>query len=290
MEKAPHNSYIVMASSEDTLRLISGIFVARFSRAKTGFVTAVFQQTEQTFAGQCPGYQACDTPYHDFAHTCQAAVAVARILDGHFKSKRTPTLSARDFELGIAAILLHDIGFLKNTGDSSGTGAKHAFLHVERSIQIAEESLPRLGVTTDEFRIVELAIRSTVLNADMGKLGFRDERERMLGCVVGTGDLLGAMAAPDYPEKLAALYEELAEVVDSRSDASGTDVKEYKSVEDLMGRTRQFHRRYAEPMLNEQWGQVYRELEYHFADGGNPYLEAIEANLNRIDQLLCNRF
>lgn len=285
MEKISRDPDVDAVSPAEALRAVCGIFSAYFSDKDAEFITTVFHQTQNVFAGHHPDYQRCDTAFHDFAHTCQATVAVARILDGHLKSKRPPSLTARDCELGVAGILLHDIGFLKDAGDRSGTGAKHTVVHVDRSVRFAEEFLPRFEVTPDEVRIVQLAIRSTALNVDMSKLAFRNERERYIGCVLGTGDILGTMAAPDYPERLPALYQELAEAA-AYSPLREGEIEDYESAEDLLRKTRDFYRTYAQRMLDQQWGQVYRALEYHFTDGRNHYLQSIEANLDRIDRLL----
>jgi hypothetical protein len=284
MEKPSRDPYISTVTPEETVRLTSAIFLAHFSGQSIGFVSAVFHQVQDAFVGRHLGYQRCDTAFHDFAHTCQATVATARLLDGHLKSKGSPALTARDFELAVAGILLHDIGFLKDAGDHSGTGAKHAVVHVDRSAKFAEEFLPRLGVTSDEVRFVQLVIRSTSMNVDMSKLSFRNERERCIGCVLGTADILGTMAAPDYPERLPALYQELAEAAEYSPLREG-EIEDYQSAEDLLRKTRDFYRNYVLRMLDQQWGQVYRALEHHFADGRNHYLQAAEVNLDRIDRL-----
>jgi hypothetical protein len=284
MEKIPHSSQIDTVTPAEALCIVCGIFSAHFPGNNAEFITSVFQQTQNAFAGRHSGYQRCDTPFHDFAHTCQATVATVRILDGLLKSNPPLALTVRDFELGVAGILLHDIGFLKDAGDDLGTGAKHAVVHVVRSATFAEGFLPHFGVTPDEIRIVQLAIRSTALNVDMSKLAFRNERERCLGCVVGTGDILGTMAAPDYPERLPALYQELVEAAEYSALGEG-EVEDYQSVEDLLRKTRDFYRNYVLRMLDQQWGQVYRALEHHFDDGHNHYLQAAEVNLNRIDRL-----
>lgn len=268
------------------MRYASTIFLAHFPNHGAGFISAVFHEVQNAFAGTQQGYQRCDTTFHDLVHTCQATVATIRIFDGHLKSRQPPVLTLRDFELGAAGILLHDIGFLKETGDDSGTGAKHTIVHVDRSAKFAEKFLPRFGVTPDEVRIVQLAIQSTALNVAMSQLPFRNERERLIGCAVGTGDILGAMAAPDYPERLPKLYEEFAEAA-AHADLRPKEIAQYQSPEELLCKTRDFYHSYVQPMLEEQWARIYKALEYHFADGRNHYLQAIEKNLERIDRILA---
>ena len=285
MGKPPGDPLIDTVPPEETLRLTSAIFLAHFPGRSTDFVSAVFHQVKKAFAGAYPGYQPCDTAFHNLAHTCQAAVATVRIFDGHLKSGRPPALTPRDFELGVAGILLHDIGFLKETGDDSGTGAKYTFVHVDRSATFAENFLPRFAVTPDEIRMVQLAIHSTATTGDISGLAFHDDRERFIGCAVGTGDILGTMAAPDYPERLPALYREFAEAATCTHVREG-EIAHYPNAEALLRKTRDFYRSYVLRALDRQWGQVYRVLEYHFGDGCDHYLPAIEANLDRIDRIL----
>jgi hypothetical protein len=286
MEKPSRDPYIDTITPEKTVRLVSAIFLAHFPGRSAEFISAVFHRIQSAFAGDYPGYQRCDTAFHDHTHTCQATVATARIFDGHLKSGRPPVLTPRNFELGVAGILLHDIGFLKEAGDDSGTGAKHTLVHVDRGAKFAERFLPQFGATPDEVRIVQLAIHSTAMNVDMSKLLFRDERERFIGCALGTGDILGMMAAPDYPELLPGLYQEFAEAAAYTPLREG-ELTHYQNTEDLLRKTRDFYRGYVRRMLDQQWRGVYKTLEYHFTDTCNHYLQAIESNLDRIDRMLA---
>jgi len=260
---------------QETLPYVRQLFLESFPGRSPEFLAAVFGRVSDLFAGRYPGYQACDTKFHDVAHTCQATVATLRILDGQRKSGRQPVLAARDFELAHAAILLHDAGYIKQAGDTEGTGAKYTLTHVERSAEFAGTFLAPFGVTDDEIRIVRLAIQCTGVQVDTSRLAFRDERERFLGCALGTGDMLGQMAAANYPEQLPALYREFAEA----------GITAYRDAADLMRRTRGFYAGDVRKLLNEEWGSVHQVLSCHFGDGRNLYFEAIERNLDRIDQM-----
>ena len=48
-----------------------------------------------------------------------------------------PKLNPRLFELAVAAVLLHDSGYLKLRSDNVGTGAKYTYCHVLRSCSFA---------------------------------------------------------------------------------------------------------------------------------------------------------
>jgi hypothetical protein len=261
---------------QETLQFVRQLFHENFPERSPEFLAAVFDKVCDLFAGRYPGYQACDTKFHDLAHTCQATIATLRILDGQIKSGQSPAVTARDFELALAAILLHDAGYIKQAGDTEGTGAKYTLTHVDRSADFAATFLPPLGVTVDEIRVVRLAIQCTGLRVDTSRLQFQDERERFLGCALGTGDMLGQMAAANYPEQLPVLYNEFVEA----------GITTYRSADDLLRRTRGFYVGDVKELLDKEWARVYRVLPYHFGNGRNLYFKAIELNLDRIDQLL----
>jgi len=272
--------------AEQTLSAVSGTIASLFSGRRSSFLELAFEKTKGLFEGNYPGYQRCDTPYHNFSHTCDVMVATARILDGHIKSGETPLLILRDFELAMAAALLHDSGLIKEVGDDEGTGARYASMHVARGIRFAGKFLPSLGVKPDEIHTVQLAIRCTEIDVDIARLKFRDERERFLGCALGAGDLLGQMAAADYPERLPSLYVEYREATQSaQRPVAG---RRYQNADDLLRRTRNFYETHVRGLLNMRWAGVHRALTHHFASGRNELLEAIEDNLTRIDLVLAD--
>lgn len=275
-----------LGTPDETREAIAAIFRLHFPDRSEDFLGRVFARVCDLFAGRYPGYQRCDTLYHDLAHTCQATLALVRLLDGHLKSRQPPALAARDYELAVAAILLHDSGYLKKVGDHEGTGAKYTLIHVERSAEFAAKFLPPLGVTPQEVEMVQKAIYCTGVKAQADRVTFRDERERFIGQALGTGDVLGQMAAPNYPQRLPSLYREFAEAVRHEGDGRAGELAYYTSAEDLLRKTRWFYENYVKQMLETQWGGVHRALTHHFPDGRNRYFEAIEANLAKIDSLV----
>ncbi|MDA2929589.1 hypothetical protein MYX84_06530 [Acidobacteria bacterium AH-259-O06] len=274
-----------IANPKQTLNFVEKTFTSHFSDRSTTFLCKVFGGVEDLFAGRYPGYQGSDTAYHDLTHTCEATVAVVRLLDGHIKRRKPPSVSWRDFELAVAAILLHDSGFMKQIGDNEGTGAKYTLVHVSRSGEFAAKFLPSFGVAADEIRVVQLAIDCTGVAVDVNELSFRSERERFLGCIIGTGDILGQMAAPNYPERLPGLYREFSEAA-AHSKARKSWITDYTSAEELMRKTCHFYEGYVKWMLETQWDAVHEALLYHFQDGKNHYFKSIETNIERIEGML----
>ena len=211
-----------------------------FGRAAAPAIQQAFGWAGDCFEGRYPGYQAIDALYHDFEHTLQGTLCLARLLWGYFRSGHSPVLTQRDFELAILAVLLHDTGYLKPTGDNEGTGAKFTLVHVTRSAEFAAELLRPRGYTPAEIAAVQRMIRCTGVNADMGAIAFASGLERTLGSALATADLLGQMAAPDYPEKLPLLYEEFVEA--GRFNGQPGAMGGFASADDLRARTPAFWR------------------------------------------------
>lgn len=271
-------------TTKGTLPFIHKIMAAHYRGHDLTFLTRLFQQVQRLFEGKYTGYQACDTPYHNFTHMCEATVAVTRLLDGHLKSGRAPRLSARDFELAIVASLLHDSGYIKERGDRRGSGAKYTLTHVARSMKLAGKFLPSFGCSRREIRAVQTAISCTSNEFDLRRIRFRNAVERFLGYALATGDVLGQMAAPEYPRRLPRLYREFVEATKYAKISCG-GIADFRCEKDLFRKTRAFFDCCMFPKIKTQWGGVHRELLHHFGSGRNEYLEAVERNLKRIDRM-----
>src|SRR5262249_11793544 len=78
-----------------------------------GFVRRAFGWATECFSGKYHDYSAVDARYHDFEHTLQGTLCMARLLRGRHQAGATPQLTPRMAQLGFLAILLHDTGYLK---------------------------------------------------------------------------------------------------------------------------------------------------------------------------------
>ncbi len=276
------NATLYPQTSDETLAIATNTFRNYFPSENSIFLKTLFAQISSLFAGNFSGYQACDTAYHDIDHIFGATAAVTRMLDGHCKSGLLPKLTYRDCELCIAAILLHDCGYLKKSGDNEGTGAKYTSTHVDRSMKFAQDILEPFGLSPNEIRIVQSAIQSTSIDTPIHDIDFRTDQERFIACITGTGDILGQMAAPNYPEKLSALYREIQEG-NEYSRSAGIVATPYRSSDELLRGTRRFYEDTIRDLFDSRWAGVYRTLTYYFENGINEYFSSIEANLDRID-------
>jgi hypothetical protein len=269
-------------------REVSSIYVSMFPEGERFFVPKAFSSIIEAFKGNYRDYHAIDALYHDLEHTLQGTLCLARLLQKRHLLKAQPLLDRKTFELGLLAILLHDTGYLKKRGDVQGTGAKYTFTHVNRSVVFAHELLTEKGYPAEDLLAVEHMIRCTGVNADLGSIQFKDDLERTIGYAVGTADLLGQMAADDYVAKLPILYLEFAECA-QYLDGSPTRFNSFTSSEDLMQKTPAFWEKYVLVRINNDFGGLHRFLNDPYPDGPNFYVNRIEANINRIRNLLASK-
>jgi hypothetical protein len=109
-----------------TTELIHRVLREAFGETKPSLCHALITFAFDLFHGKNPQFQPCDTAFHDFDHTMQATAAVVDLLAAHRQNPIIATLDQRDWELTIAAAILHDSGYLKRRNDSSGSGAKYS--------------------------------------------------------------------------------------------------------------------------------------------------------------------
>jgi hypothetical protein len=256
---------------------VLGVFADLFPGASRTWIERVFAGVEAYFVGQNPAYAANDLRYHDFEHTLQATVCLVELLAGRHRAGAEPRVSARQFELTVAAVLLHDTGYLKLRSDTAGSGAKYTFCHVLRSCAFAASYLPLIGAGPEEVEAVIGAINCTGPSNEIGRLAFRDPVEQVLGCALATADYLGQLAAPDYPEKLEMLFAEFDESETFLNVPPGE--RAFKSAQQLIEQTPNFWERFVLPRLEDDFKGVYRYLATPYPDGPNPYILAATRNI-----------
>src|SRR5687768_11654021 len=99
---------------------VLALFSERYPGADFAPLARGFEDFKALFEGRYPGYLACDTLYHDMRHTLDMSLAMARLIDGHDRS-RPPAerLGPRRAMLGVLLALLHDSGYLKRKSESA---------------------------------------------------------------------------------------------------------------------------------------------------------------------------
>lgn len=252
-------------------------FAGMFPGGKTTLLPRLFADVEAMFGGRYLDYRAIDTPYHDLEHTLQVTWCLAQMLAGRHHAAIEPRLNERQFELAIAAALLHDTGYLKMRADLEGTGAKYTFTHVLRSCAVASSYLPTIGVSLDELDGVLGAIRCTNATSPIHRLHFKHAIEGIVGCAVATADFLGQMSVPDYLEELPRLFAEFNE--SDTFAAVPPDQRHFRSADELIAKTPHFWRTSVLPKLDSELLGLYRFLATPYPDGPNHYMEAVNRNI-----------
>ncbi len=258
------------------------VFSRAFPGEDTGFIAPWFSLVARLFRGEYPGYQAMDTVYHDLEHTLQATLCWTRLMCNRQRTGVNPQMSLRDFEAGLVAILMHDLGYLKDETDGIGTGAKYTFVHERRSCEIATLILEELGWARNRIFVVQHLILCTGPRAVIDSIPFVSEMERIMGLAVTTADYLGQMSDPAYPEKLAPLFREFEESDNYRGTPQ--EKRLFHSSEEMIGKTPGFWRHMVLPKLNNECMGLYHFLAEPWPNGRNPYIEAVEENIRRIEE------
>lgn len=280
---APHaidtkNPGAVAAAAKNAFALIG-------AQASFPLIDRLFDDVTAMFHGKYPGYLSIDMGYHDYEHTLQATVCLLQLLEGRHRSGDQPVLSARDWELALMAVLLHDTGYLKHDDDRDGTGAKYTLIHESRSCDFARHYLPDLGVKADELADVCAAISCTGPQNKISQMTFSREGARIITFILVTADYLGQMSASDYVDELPILYGEFEEAFEF--EHVPRQKRSYHEIGELLEKTPRFWENYVRPLLDFEAGGVHRYLTT--AGQPNPYLQAVEANIEKVQRLLRGR-
>lgn len=249
------------------------------AEASFPLLARLFADVTDMFEGRYAGYQAVDMQYHNFEHTLQATICLVHILQGRSRTFDRPVLLVRDWELAVMAVLLHDSGFLKKSGDLAGTGAKYTFVHERRSCDFAREYLPRMGVTATEIEDICAAIICTGPRGKISQISFSRDEARQMAFILVTADYLAQMSAADYLDKLPILFREFQEAFDF--EQIPPEKRPYHSLRELLEKSPGFWSNYVRPLLDFEAGGVHRYLGQP-----NPYLQAVEDNLAELRRRL----
>jgi hypothetical protein len=261
---------------------VIAIFRTRYPGADFGPLVRAFDDVNALFEGKYPGYLACDTPYHDLRHTLDMTLATARLVDGHDRSCAAPEqLGARRAMLGVIVALLHDSGYMKRTSENSvPNGAVFTKIHVSRSADFLLRYLRQRGFGTEAETGAQLA-HFTGYELDTDDIHIPDGKDRVLGYMVGTADVLGQMSDRMYLEKCRDfLYEEFVWGQIARETLpDGNEIVRYASPEDLLVKTPGFYEYVVRLRIDRKLGGVDRYAQAYF-DGPSLYQAAIEESMH----------
>lgn len=269
--------FVDPADGECVCREVTDTMVEFFPGYDDAIFKKAFEDVEQLFFGNYPGYRASNTKYHDFEHTCSVILATVRLIYGAMVEGHRFT--EEEVLVGLLSALFHDVGLIQTDDDASGTGAKYTVGHEERSIQFMRENLNG-KVSAQTVEDIADCIRCTILAMSPAKVAFRTQNIRMMGYFLGSADLLAQIADRYYLEKLLLLFEEFKEA----------KLPGYDTAFDLLLKTRNFYQDVARRRLDNDLEKVDLFMTPYFAKRWgmerDPYAEAIHANLDYLDSVL----
>ena len=258
----------------EEVRIIARLILPSFDFQ---YVTPVFEDMETLFRGEYPGYRACNTEYHDISHTHEVLLGMLRLMHGAFISGIR--FSEKEINIALISALMHDTGYLQESSDETGTGAKYTQIHIQRSIDFIHKYLAGIAYFEDSLPDFADILNCTGLMTKTTEIKFSSSNIALLGKMLGTADLLGQMSDRFYLEKLLFLYIEFQEA----------GIKGYTSEFNLLEKTHGFYEMTVKRFVDEL-GSVNNYAILHFRNrwhiDRDLYMDAISNNLKYLKKLL----
>ncbi len=252
-------------------------------------VATLFADLARLYRGQYPGFSACDLGYHNLQHVLDVTLAMARLIDGHDGTENGCGRLGPDLALaGIAAALFHDSGYIRRSRDSrNSNGAAYTRVHVSRSARFLNDYLPAVGLGHLTATCTTI-VHFTGYEIDPADIRVANLRERRLGELLGTADLIAQMADADYARKCREhLFEEFRVgglAGEHTTQYPGATI--FRSPDHLLELTPAFIRNAIDTRLVKQFGGVFRYAAAHF-QGRDLYMDAIEENYRALETQLA---
>lgn len=270
-------------------KAVSELFAGTFPGASFDKMWLAFHDFQRLFSGRFPGYNACDTTYHDMQHSLDMTLTVARLVAGHERSvDPADRLGPQRAQLAIITSLFHDAGYIrhKERDRQFRNGAEFTLHHVSRSADFLRRYLPQLGMSRD-VAVASMIVHFTGYELDLDHIELDDPRDAICGHLIGTGDLIAQMADRCYLEKCRdRLYKEfvLGGIAIEHAMPGEYRVR-YESGIDLLKKTPVFYQQVSRDRLYSKFNRAYRYIEVIY-DGQNPYVDAIRRNMSHLVRVL----
>jgi hypothetical protein len=277
-----------VSSAPAVLQAVCQLLVSTWPDSDVGPLRRAFSDFDDMFAGRKPGFAGVDTVYHDTQHSLDVTLAMARLLAGYERqADGLWQLGAERAVAGVIMALFHDVGYLRRAADTGySNGAELTRTHVSRGVSFLDDYFPELGMP-QWAPVASVLLHFTGYEVPLAEIVVADARDRRMGHLLGTADMIAQLADRCYLEKCRdRLYLEfvLGGMALTPNSAGGTEVR-YASGLDLLRQTPQFVAHTRAQRLDGEFNRAYRYLEILF-DGSNPYMESIERNLAFLDQVL----
>ncbi len=279
---------VQVSSVAATQRAVEDLVNQTWPGARLDRLATAFADFERLYSGQFPGYFGCDTVYHDMQHSLDDTLAMARLLAGYDRTHTPDQRLGGDRALmGLVTALFHDAGYIRQTDDTQHrNGAEFTRTHVSRGAQFLARYLPTIGMA-EWVPVATQIIHFTGYEVPFDQIRLDDARDRKVGHLLGTADMMAQMSDRCYLEKCRdRLYPEfvLGGVAISRSE--GGDLKVvYGSGLDVLRQTPKFFAETLRTRLDGEFGGAYRYFEALYG-GRNPYMETIEGHLAYLEKVL----
>jgi hypothetical protein len=276
-----------VSSPGDVLRAVEQLLVCEWPELAFEPIERAFGDFDRMTSGRMPGYAGLDTVYHDRQHTLDVTLAMARLLVANERqaTPREKLTSARAC-VGVVLALFHDVGYLRRTNDDTQrNGAEFTRTHVSRGARFLREYLPGLGLAEWADVAAEI-IHYSGYERPFSQIVTHDARDMRLGHLLGTADMIAQLSDRCYLEKCRdRLYPEFVLGGMALSTSGGAPQVKYASGLDLLRQTPEFVAHTRRARLDGEFHGAYHCLELLF-DGHNPYMEAIDRNMEFLDQVL----
>jgi len=279
---------VQVSSFSAVLRAVQSLFVAQWPDAPFEPVAQAFRELQRLFDGEAPGFRGVDTVYHDRQHTLDMTLAMARLLVGYERSSEAAQrLGGNRAAMALVTALFHDSGYVRESADDSRrNGAELTTTHVARSARHLARCLPAVGLGA-WVEVATQIVHYTGYEVPFSAIVVSDPRDRTVGHLLGTADLVAQMSDRCYLEKCRdRLYPEfvLGGVALGRDGAGDVRVR-YSSGLDLLRQTPAFYEQTRRDRLDGEFVASYRYFEVLY-DGRNPYLVAMEQNQEFLRRVL----
>lgn len=267
---------------------ISRLYVELYPKTSCAPLQQACLDMARLFRGKYPGYLACDTPYHDLQHSLDVSLAMARLICGYERSQpRAKQLGSKLAAAGIISAMFHDAGYIRRKMDRvHANGAEYTRRHVSRSARFLATYLPQIGMQ-DIVSLVKKLVHFTGYEIAVPAIPLREYKDRTLGKLLGTADLLAQMSDRCYLEKCRDhLYPEFVAAGMASWGAPGSD---YASAEELIYKTPLFFQHAVHDRLNATLNGVHTHANAYFFPGRNFYMEALDRNYDYLKTVVKKR-
>ena len=281
----------VQVSSPDAVReAVRALFSETYPAGSFRPLERAFDDFSRLFNGELPGYLGCDTVYHDIQHTLDITLAMARLVAGYERGRASPEQLGVDRAIiGLITSLFHDAGYIRRERDTlHKNGAEFTPYHVTRSAHFLRRYLPTIG-WGDAAAVACQIVHFTGHEVNLDDLELPHPKDRIIGHLLGTADLIAQMADRCYLEKCRdRLYPEFVlGGLAIEQEPDGHTRVHFASGTDLLRQTPSFYEETTRKLLEGVFQRSYRFIETVF-DGDNPYIEAIDSSLGHLDRVLAS--